>query len=63
MSLAGDPNAIWRPRPEKESMVRSYLSHMGWALFAQRHGISGTVIADWRARLAREPTAANRSDF
>ncbi len=44
-------------------MVRSYLSHMGWALFAQRHGISGTVIADWRARLAREPTAANRSDF
>ena len=28
---------------------------------AEAYGISGTVLADWRERLAREPTVANRS--
>ena len=28
---------------------------------AEACGISGTVLADWRERLAREPTVANRS--
>ena len=28
---------------------------------AEAYGISGTALADWRERLAREPTVANRS--
>ena len=35
-SLAGDPDAVWRPRPEKEGLARSYTERMGWALLMNR---------------------------
>ena len=36
VSLAGDPDAVWRPRPGKERMVRSYLARTGWMLLMNR---------------------------
>ncbi len=36
VSLAGEPDAMWRPRPRKERMVRSYLAQTGWMLLMNR---------------------------
>ena len=36
VSLAGRPDAVWRPRPGKERMARSYLERTGWALLMNR---------------------------
>ena len=36
VALAGDPDAVWRPRPGKERMVRSYLAQTGWMLLMNR---------------------------
>ncbi len=36
VSLAGAPDAMWRPRPRKEKMASSYLSRRGWMLVMNR---------------------------
>ena len=42
--LAGTPDAVWRPRPGKETMVRSYLERRGWTLLANRSGVDSARL-------------------
>ena len=44
VSLASAPDAAWRPRPGKESMVRSYLARMGWALLTNRARVNNARL-------------------
>ena len=44
VSLAGDPDAVRRPRPGKESMVRSYLARMGWVLLTNRGRVNNARL-------------------
>ena len=44
VSLAGDPDAVWRPRSGKESMVRSYLARMGWVLLTNRARVNNARL-------------------
>ena len=44
VSLASAPDAAWRPRPGKESMVRSYLARMGWTLLTNRARVNNARL-------------------
>lgn len=44
VSLASAPDAVWRPRPGKETMVRSYLKQRGWVLLANRSGVDSARL-------------------
>ena len=44
VSLAGSPDARWRPRPGKESMVRSYLARMGWVQLMNRARVNNARL-------------------
>ena len=44
VALASAPDAVRRPRPGKESMVRSYLARMGWVLLANRAEVNGARL-------------------
>ena len=44
VSLAGDPDAVRRPRPGKESMVRSYLARRGWVLLTNRGRVNNARL-------------------
>ncbi len=44
VSLAGSPDARWRPRSGKESMVRSYLARMGWVQLMNRARVNNARL-------------------
>lgn len=44
VSLASNLDAAWRPRPGKESMVRSYLARMGWVLLTNRARVNNARL-------------------
>ena len=44
VSLASRPDALWRPRRGKESMVRSYLARTGWVLLANRGRVNNARL-------------------
>ncbi len=44
VSLASAPDSLWRPRPGKESMVRSYLERMGWVLLTNRARVNNARV-------------------
>ena len=47
-SMAGVPDASWRPRPGKGSLVNSYLARAGWVLLAARARTNNAaVVAVW----------------
>ena len=47
-SMTGVPDASWRPRPGKDSLVTSYLARAGWVLLAARARTNNAaVVAVW----------------
>ena len=44
VSLASAPDAVWRPRAGKESMVRSYLARMGWLQLTNRARVNNARL-------------------
>lgn len=47
-SMTGVPDATWRPRPGKDSLVTSYLARAGWVLLAARARTNNaSVVAVW----------------
>ncbi len=44
VSLAGSPDARWRPRSGKASMVRSYLARMGWVQLMNRARVNNARV-------------------
>ena len=44
VSLASAPDSLWRPRPGKESMVRSCLARMGWVLLTNRARVNNARV-------------------
>ena len=65
VSLAGDPDAVWRPRPGKERMVRSYLARTGWMLLMNRadtHAASVVGVCASARGLGSWPNASGDGD-
>ena len=47
-SMVSVPDAHWRPRPAKTSLVESYLARAGWVLLAARAQTDGArIVAVW----------------
>ena len=44
VSLASAPDAVWRPRAGKESMVRSYLARTGWLQLTNRARVNNARV-------------------
>ena len=44
VSLASAPDAVWRPRAGKESMVRSYLARTGWLQLTNRARVNNARL-------------------
>ena len=44
VSLAGDPDAVWRPKPGKESQARSFAARMGWMLLMNRARVNNARV-------------------
>ena len=44
VSLAGEPDAVWRPKPGKESQAGSFAARMGWMLLMNRARVNNTRV-------------------
>ena len=45
VSLAGNPDAIWRPKAGKESLAARYVRQRGWAMLANRADVHNARVA------------------
>ena len=44
VSLAGEPDAVWRPKPGKESQAGSFAARMGWMLLMNRARVNNARV-------------------